>query len=70
MSSNRSEIVKESQVELSVRESVNLWSIEVLTHLKKILFFPVKHLVVFSLNLAPRRTNISYMQQDTEILLI
>ena len=41
MSSKGREIVKESQVELSVRESVcesvsefvNLWSIEVLTHL-------------------------------------
>ena len=38
MSSKRGGIDKESQVELSVRESVsefvNLWSIEVLTHLK------------------------------------
>ena len=38
MSSKRRGIDKESQVELSVRESVsefvNLWSIEVLTHLK------------------------------------
>ena len=35
MSSNRRGNFKESQVELNVSESVNLWSIEVLTHLKK-----------------------------------